>query len=118
MEARIQEGSHLGLQPVSGAVDLDQFSSTYPQYWGWREEEDPIDTLYKSGRPEMLSLVFGVPKEKFNRYLRHWYSDWDEETEEFRSRRFREKHVSRSIAVLIANYEQMWISWQVLGSMT
>ncbi len=61
----------------------------------------------------MLSLVFGVPEEKFNRYLRHWYSDWDEETEEFRSAL--EGKAYPDDRSPYCNYEQMWDFLASLG---
>lgn len=83
MEARIQEGTLWDYSLLRGMQNLDRFS-TFPQYW--EDEEDPIDILANKGNPAMVSLVFGVPVEKFDRYLRHWYSDWDEESEVYRSK--------------------------------
>src|SRR5688572_22037552 len=64
MEARIQEGSHWDYSLFRGMQHLDQFS-TFPQYW--EGEEDEIESLYNQGWPEMVSLVFGVPIERFHR---------------------------------------------------
>ena len=81
LEARIQEGSHWDYSLARGMENLDEFS-TFPQYWDG--EEDPITLLLKKGRPDMLSLVFGIPEERFINYLKHWFSEWDEEKEEYR----------------------------------
>jgi hypothetical protein len=110
IEARIQEGSHWDYSLYRGRQHLDQFS-TYPQYW--QDEDDPIEMLYTQGWPEMLSLVFGVPQEKFSNYLKHWYSDWDEEREEFRFTL--EGKAYPHDRSPYCNYEQMWDFLTSLG---
>jgi hypothetical protein len=110
LEARIQEGSHWDYSLYRGMRQLDQFS-TFPQYWN--DEADPIDLLYHQGRPEMLSLVFNVPQERFIQYLKHCYADWDEETEEYRfkltGKAYPEDHSP------YGDYEQMWDFLNSLG---
>lgn len=110
MEARIQEGSHWDYSLYRGLQHLDQFS-TYPQYWD--DEEDPIGTLYASGWPEMLALVFGVPRERFERYLRQWYSDWDEDEEEFRTKLEGKAYPEDKNPY--GSYEQLWDFLDSLG---
>jgi hypothetical protein len=101
--ARIQEGSHWDYSLWRGMQHLDQFS-TFPQYWA--EEDDEIENLYNQGRPEMVSLVFGVPIERFDRYLRHWYSDWDKRADDFKTHL--EGKAYPKDRSPYCNYEQMW----------
>lgn len=110
MEARIQEGSHWDYGLYRGMQLLDQFS-TYPQYWD--DEEDPIGVLLVRGRPEMVSLVFGVPQERFIRYMRHWYADWDEDEEEFRTKLEGKAYPDDKSPY--RNYEQLWDFLASLG---
>lgn len=110
MEARIQDGSHWDYSLYRGPLHLDQFS-TYPQYWD--DEEDPIATLFASGWPEMLSLVFDVPSERFERYLRHWYANWDANAEEFRTRLEGKAYPHDKSGY--CNYDQMWDFLASLG---
>lgn len=109
LEARIQEGSHWDYSLCRGMENLDLFS-TYPQYWD--DEEDPLTLLYQKGRPEMLSLVFGVPMERFERYMKHWYSDWDEQADEYRIKL--EGKAYPGDRSPYRDYEQLW---DFLGSL-
>jgi hypothetical protein len=110
LEARIQEGSHWDYSLCRGMECLDQFS-THPSYWDG--EDDPLTRLHQMGRPEMLSLVFGVPTECFEGYLKHWYSDWDEETEEYRVKREGKAYPEDRSAY--GDYEQLWDFLRSLG---
>jgi len=109
LSGRIQEGSHWDYGLSRGMETLDQFS-TFPQYWD--QEDDPLTLLHKKGRPEMLSLVFGVPEERFERYLKHWYSDWDEDTDEYRVKL--EGKAYPNDRSPYRDYEQLW---DFLGSL-
>ena len=110
MEARIQEGSHWDYSLSRGMQHLDQFS-TFPQYW--EGEEDEIESLYNQGWPEMVSLVFGVPIERFDRYLRHWYSDWDEQADDYKTKL--EGKAYPEDRSPYRDYEQMWDFLRSLG---
>lgn len=110
MEARIQEGSHWDYSLHRGFELLDNFS-TYPQYW--EESDDPITSLARRGNPEMISLVFGVPIPEFDRYLKHWYSDWDEASEEYRFKLQGKAYPNDRSEY--RNYEQLWDFLQCIG---
>lgn len=110
LEARIQEGSLWDYSLYRGMQHLDQFS-THPLYW--TEESDTLQLLYDQGRPEMLSVAFGVPVQKFERYMRYWYSDWDESAECFRTALKGKAYPEDQHSY--GEYEQMWDFLRSLG---
>ena len=110
LEARIQEGSHWDYSLMRGLQHLDKFS-TYPQYW--EGVEDPIEILYNRGCPEMLSLVFEVSVGKIDRYMRHWYSDWDPVIEDYRTKLEGKAYPNDQYPY--RNYEQLFDFVKALG---
>jgi hypothetical protein len=68
IETRIQEGSLWDYSLYSGPKHVDQFS-TLPEYW---EENDEQAAEKDLGDPGLLARLWDVPKERIERYLRHW----------------------------------------------
>ena len=109
LAAHIQEGSLWDYSLCRGGDVLDTFS-TFPQYWDG--EQDPITLLGRKGNPEILSLAFGVPQDRFDRYLKHWNSDWDEKAGIYRTRL--EGKAYPQDRSTYQDYEQLW---DFLGSL-
>lgn len=68
IETRIQAGSLWDYSLYCGAAHVDDFS-TLPEYW---DEEDTEAIVQPAGDPEKLSLLWRVPRERIDRYIRHW----------------------------------------------
>ena len=68
IETRIQEGTLWEYSLYRGAVHVDDFS-TLPEYW---DDEDAEAVARQAGDSEKLARVWGVPRERIDRYLRHW----------------------------------------------
>jgi hypothetical protein len=68
MEARIQEGDHWDYSLMCGDADIHSFS-THPQYFSG---DDPEAIREYQGNPAELARVWGVPKERIERYVAQW----------------------------------------------
>lgn len=68
IEMRIQEGALWDYSLYDGAKHVDQFS-TLPEYW---DEDDEQAMERGLGDPDLVARLWSVPKERIERYLRHW----------------------------------------------
>lgn len=68
IETRIQEGALWDYSLYEGANDVDEFS-TLPEYW---EDDEQAAEKKDLGNPDLLARLWNVPKERVERYVRHW----------------------------------------------